>query len=200
MASVVRPTLVRQACLAAASKRALSSQVSTLPSAISRPAGSVLSRPAVRSAFVKDNLGSARIAAFHSSEKRAILPPGPQIIDGTANDAAVVPPTSPANGSYHWTFERLVAVGLIPLTVAPFAAGSINPLLDATLCGLILIHSHIGFEAVVIDYIPNKRLPKTRSFFGWGLRATTVLVGVGLYEFETNDVGLTEAIKRIWTA
>jgi succinate dehydrogenase (ubiquinone) membrane anchor subunit len=71
---------------------------------------------------------------------------------------------------------------------------------DAILCGAILIHSHIGFEAMVIDYIPTKRLPKTRIVFWWGLRAATVLVGVGLYEFETNDVGLTEAIKKIWTA
>lgn len=71
---------------------------------------------------------------------------------------------------------------------------------DAILCGAILIHSHIGFEAMVVDYIPNNRLPKTRLVFWWGLRAATVLVGVGLYEFETNDVGLTEAIKRIWTA
>lgn len=71
---------------------------------------------------------------------------------------------------------------------------------DAILCGTILIHSHIGFEAMVTDYIPVKRLPKTRVFFGWALRAVTVLVGVGLYEFETNDVGLTEGIKRIWSA
>jgi succinate dehydrogenase (ubiquinone) membrane anchor subunit len=71
---------------------------------------------------------------------------------------------------------------------------------DAILCGAILIHSHIGFEAMVIDYVPSKRLPKTRLVFWWGLRAATVLVGVGLYEFETNDVGLTEGIKRIWTA
>jgi succinate dehydrogenase (ubiquinone) membrane anchor subunit len=71
---------------------------------------------------------------------------------------------------------------------------------DAILCGAILIHSHIGFEAMVIDYIPTKRLPKIRLLFWWGLRAATILVGVGLYEFETNDVGLTEAIKRIWTA
>ena len=71
---------------------------------------------------------------------------------------------------------------------------------DAILCGAILIHSHIGFEAVIIDYIPNKRLPKTRKVFNWGLKLATVVVGVGLYEFETNDVGLTEAIKRVWTA
>jgi len=71
---------------------------------------------------------------------------------------------------------------------------------DAILCGAILIHSHIGFESVIIDYVPPKRLPKTRKVIDWSLRAATVLVAVGLYEFETNDVGVTEAIKRVWTA
>jgi succinate dehydrogenase (ubiquinone) membrane anchor subunit len=120
--------------------------------------------------------------------------------DFVANDAAPVPPPSPSHGSYHWTFERLISAGLIPLTIAPFAAGSLNPTTDAILCAAILIHSHIGFESIVIDYIPTKRLPKTRVLFWWGLRLATVVVGVGLYEFETNDVGVTEAIKRIWHA
>lgn len=53
---------------------------------------------------------------------------------------------------------------------------------------------------MVTDYIPAKRFPKTRVTFEWLLRGVTVLVGVGLYEFETNDVGLTEGIKRIWSA
>ena len=55
-------------------------------------------------------------------------------------------------------------------------------------------------RSIIIDYIPSKRLPKTRALFWWGLRAGTLVVAMGLYEFETNDVGLTEAIKRIWKA
>lgn len=34
----------------------------------------------------------------------------------------------------------------------------------------------------------------------WLLNVATVVVAIGFYEFETNDVGLTEAIKRIWHA
>lgn len=91
-----------------------------------------------------------------------------------------------------------------------------NPIMDAILCGTILVHSHIGFQyglpkrngsvtdncvrSVIIDYIPAKRLPRTRALFKWGLRAGTVLCAIGIYEFETNDVGVTEAIKRIWKA
>ncbi|PQE20217.1 succinate dehydrogenase subunit D protein [Rutstroemia sp. NJR-2017a BBW] len=178
--------MLRQTCLAA-SKRNFSTKATSAFPAINKPVG--------RSAFGKDALpGSMRVAAFHASGRQAILPPLPP------NDAAPVPPANPAHGSYHWTFERLVAVGLIPLTIAPFASGSLNPTTDALLAAAILIHSHIGFESCIIDYFPKKRIPKTRAAAWWGLRAATVLVGVGLYEFETNDVGLTEGIKRIWKA
>ena len=53
---------------------------------------------------------------------------------------------------------------------------------------------------MITDYVPVKRLPKSKKVFDWGLRLATVVVGVGLYEFETNDVGVTEAIRRVWTA
>lgn len=56
------------------------------------------------------------------------------------------------------------------------------------------------YRSIIIDYVPDKRLPKTRALFWWGLRAATLVVAVGFFEFETNDVGLTEGIKRIWTA
>lgn len=55
-------------------------------------------------------------------------------------------------------------------------------------------------RSIIIDYLPEKRVPKSRLAAGWGLRAATLLVAVGLYEFETNDVGITEAVKRVWTA
>jgi succinate dehydrogenase (ubiquinone) membrane anchor subunit len=72
-----------------------------------------------------------------------------ETIEGTVNDAAKIPDQHPTHGSYHWSFERLLSVALVPLTVAPFAAGHLNPIWDAVLCATILIHSHIGFEYVV---------------------------------------------------
>jgi len=193
MASIIRPTMLRQACLTAATRRAF--LVKPSPTLINRGSPSVVSN---LSTFQGKHFITA--VAFHTSSRKNILPPGPQVIEGTANDPAPIPPTDPSHGSYHWSFERLISVALIPLTIAPFAAGSLNPTMDAILCASIIIHSHIGFESMIIDYIPRKRLPRTRLFFWWGLRAATLVVAVGLYEFETNDVGLTEAIKRIWVA
>ncbi|CZT47133.1 related to succinate dehydrogenase precursor [Rhynchosporium secalis] len=198
MASIVRPAMFQKTCLTAASKRAFSTKLTSSFPAINKPS-STISRKVVRNAFAKD-IPALRVAAFHESGRRAILPPLPQVIQGTANDPAPVPAANPSHGSYHWTFERSMAVALIPLTIAPFASGSLNPTMDAIFCATILLHSHIGFESCIIDYIPTRRLPKTRKLAWWALRAGTVLCGVGLYEFETNDVGVTEAIKRIWAA
>ncbi|KAL3425354.1 CybS protein [Phlyctema vagabunda] len=200
MASIVRPNMLRQAGTAVA-KRSFSTQVSSTFPAAKKSASAAIARPALRNAFAKDVLPSSiRVAAFHAGGRKAILPNPPQVLEGSVNDAAEVPHSSPTHGSYHWTFERLISAGLVPLTIAPFAAGSLNPLTDAVLCGTVLIHSHIGFQSVITDYLPNWRVPKWKKAAWWALNATTVMVGVGLYEFETNDVGVTEAIKRVWTA
>ncbi len=86
------------------------------------------------------------------------------------------------------------------MTIAPFAAGSLNPMLDGALIGLVLIHSHLGFDSVITDYAPKWRVPKSRRFLNIARNLALVVVGWGWYEFETNDVGLTEGIKRVWTA
>ncbi|KAF1851466.1 mitochondrial inner membrane protein [Cucurbitaria berberidis CBS 394.84] len=194
MASIMRPGLLRQACQTpAASQRMLSTMAG---SAINRPIAQQLRPAFARSAIPK----STRIAAFHATQRNQILPPLPQTIVGTANDPVPVPNPSPSHGNYHWTFERIVAAGLIPVTIAPFAAGSLNPVTDSILCALLIIHSHIGFEACIIDYFPKKRVPRVHKASLWALRAGTVALGLALYSFETNDVGITEAITRLWHA
>ncbi|KAF2839285.1 succinate dehydrogenase-like protein [Patellaria atrata CBS 101060] len=196
MASIARPAVFRQVCTAAPSKRVFSTRTTPLITSAFRTS-KPLSRP-TPSTIIRETL--PKVASFHATASRPILPPPPQRIQGTANDPAPVPDPSAFHGAYHWTFERIMAAGLVPLTVAPFAAGSLNPITDGVLCAFILVHSHIGFQSCIIDYFPSKRTPKTRKGLMWLLNAATVLVGVGFYEFETNDVGLTEALKRIWHA
>lgn len=56
------------------------------------------------------------------------------------------------------------------------------------------------FRSAITDYFPKWRVPKTRKAFEWANLGVMLLAGWGYYEFETNDVGLTEGIKRIWRA
>jgi succinate dehydrogenase (ubiquinone) membrane anchor subunit len=55
-------------------------------------------------------------------------------------------------------------------------------------------------RSCIIDYFPIKRIPTARKAAMWALRIATVTLGVALYSFETNDVGITEAVARLWHA
>lgn len=97
MASLMRPAVFRQA--PAASQSMLSSFVR--PSAV---------RTLARPAFER----STRIAAFHATQRKQILPPLPQKIEGTANEPVAVPNPDYTHGSYHWSFERCVMAIRLP--------------------------------------------------------------------------------------
>lgn len=128
MASIARTGLLRQTQL-------LTGRHFTPTATAFRPSLTILSRTQF-----------ARPAPFSTTAQKHILPAGPQIIKGGVNDPAPIPKPSSVHGSYHWTFERLLSVGLVPLTIAPFAGSSMNPTLDAVLVATILLHSHIGFQ------------------------------------------------------
>ncbi|KAI1609076.1 succinate dehydrogenase membrane anchor subunit [Exophiala viscosa] len=194
MAAASRTTMLRQVRLLSSSTRTFST--TTQPLRLLRPAPTVLPKQLL----VPSWSAAARYAPFSTSSQRNILPAGPQIIEGGVNEPAPVPKPNPLHGSYHWTAERLMSAALVPLTMAPFAAGSINPTLDALLIFGIIVHSHIGFQSIVIDYIPIHKHPQLRKAFMWALNLATLIVGIGFYEFETNDVGVTEAVKRLWHA
>lgn len=212
MASALRSSLLRQtAAFAAPASRSTAS--SLLSSAVARKQ---LQKPTIKPSITQ-------ITAFHATSRRSLLPPGPrtspllvlvcyvslqslltgpsaEVIQGTVNDPAPVPAPSPSHGHYHWTFERGLAAALVPLSIAPFASGSLNPTLDAILVGSLLVHSHLGVQAIIIDYVPTWQYPGLRKFCIWALNGATILAGIGLYEFETSDVGLVEATKRLWKA
>ncbi|KAL5404412.1 hypothetical protein PMIN06_008990 [Paraphaeosphaeria minitans] len=196
MASVMAPGLLRQSFASPAASRRAFSTLTSSAACQSSPLVQQLRPGFARSAVPK----ATRIAAFHATQRQQILPPLPQKIEGSVNTAVPVPNPDYSHGSYHWSFERLLAAGLVPLTVAPFAAGSLNPVTDSILCALLVLHSHIGFESCIIDYFPKKRIPKIRATAHWALRIATVGLGVALYSFETNDVGITELVARLWHA
>lgn len=133
-----------------------------------------------------------------SKYKKIEQPPGH--IVGTVNDAYKIPPVSPYESNYHWTYERIVAIGLVPMTAVPFAFGVDFPYLDAAFCLTLLFHIHSGFKSCIIDYIPE------RVYSFWH-RAACKLLGFGsfvsmygIYLIETSENGLFELISRIWGA
>jgi succinate dehydrogenase (ubiquinone) membrane anchor subunit len=128
------------------------------------------------------------------------------------NDPTTFPPPSRSHGSHHWAFERLLSASLVPLTAAAFVtSGSNYPILDGLFGVGLVMHSHIGvgfltlkrgclvglkflkiqkFDCIVVDYLPTRKFPIIGQIAKWGLRTATVATLVGVYQFNTNDIGV----------
>nr|CAG8505637.1 13822_t:CDS:2 [Entrophospora candida] len=127
-----------------------------------------------------------RVVAFHSG-----------YIKGSVNDAAILPTKNKASGSFHWNFERLLSISLVPLTITSVINGA-HPITDLCLGIILPIHCHIGFDTIITDYLPAHRSPKLNKVSTWGLKGATLLVLSGCYMINTVDVGMTEIVKRVW--
>ncbi|QSL64598.1 hypothetical protein MERGE_001899 [Pneumocystis wakefieldiae] len=134
-------------------------------------------------------LGPVSFKTFFMKQGLGKTPP--QVVLGSVNDPTPTPLPSPIHGSYHWTFERFISLSLVPLVLAPFVGSNTTPIFDAILSLGLVVHSYIGFDTCITDYFPKREYGSFSSFLRWVLRGTTGLVFLGLYEFETNDVGIT---------
>lgn len=128
------------------------------------------------------------------------VPQPPGNIVGTVNDPVKLPKPDAFHGSYHWSFERLIATSLVPLVVMPLSTGHLSPVLDAVLGGLLVTHCFIGLQSCIIDYIPKRKFPKGHKVsMGLALIGSGVAFW-GVYELETKEEGLCGAAAKIWHA
>jgi len=47
------------------------------------------------------------------------------------------------------------------------------------------------FDSMVVDYLHSRKFPVIGPIMTWTLRTATVGVLVGVYQFNTNDIGVT---------
>lgn len=151
-------------------------------------------RPSFALQFARPLLLKPNFSKFKKIEQ----PPGH--IVGTVNDAYKIPLVSHYEGSYHWTYERILAMSLLPLSVFQYGAGCDYPLVDTAFCLTLLFHAHSGFKSCIIDYIPER-------VYGFWHRAASRLLSLGsfvamygIYVLETTENGLFDLVSRVWGA
>lgn len=117
----------------------------------------------------------------------------------TEQAAAEGKPVDKLHGSYHWTFERALSVVSLGLVGSAFAFYP-NKMIDFGL-GLVLpLHSHLGFSAIITDYLPQRKFPKIYPVAMGALYGLTGLTLYGLYALNTEGPGLCEFVVNVWTA
>lgn len=119
---------------------------------------------------------------------------------GNVNDAYVPPKAEKSHGSYHWTSERIVAIGLLPLVGSSFA-GSTSTIIDTTLAAFMLYHVHSGFQSCIIDYIPKRVYGSLHNWAMYLLTFGTGVAGYGIYEIEQKEEGgLAGVVAKVFKA
>ena len=96
--------------------------------------------------------------------------------------------------SKHWTIERYLATGLIGLIPAGLLFDS--KIIDYLLAAGLSLHAHWGLECIATDYIHGALLPKLAFA---ALYMISALSFIGLCYFNYSDIGITKAIKKIWS-
>ncbi|KAJ3000794.1 membrane anchor subunit of succinate dehydrogenase, Sdh4 [Globomyces sp. JEL0801] len=105
---------------------------------------------------------------------------------------------TPYNGSFHWNAERALSLVSLPLVGSAFIYGSI-PLVDIGLAIVLPLHTHMGFESCITDYVPKRVYGVLNTILSWILKVSTVLTLYGCYVINSQDVGMTALAKRLWT-
>lgn len=111
-------------------------------------------------------------------------------VKGTVNDPTPFPEPNAAHGSNHWAFERALSVALVPLVGVGMVKHGSSALLDGALALTLVVHSHIGFDCILADYLHKRKFPILGPLSSWGLRALTLTTLYGLYEFNTSKFPL----------
>ena len=125
------------------------------------------------------------------------IPQPPGFVVGTVNEAYVHP--KPMHGSLHWTLERGVALGLVPLAAAPLFTG-VSTVVDSTLSAFLLYHCYVGFQSCIIDYIPSRVYGSYHNYAMYLLTFGTGVAGYGIYQLEQKEGGVTTLVSKIWHA
>lgn len=92
---------------------------------------------------------------------------------------------------YHWSNLGLAVLFPTALFLSP---SSLNWPVDLALGLLIPMHTHIGMNAVISDYVP----PSIRSGVRTGWLGVSVLMFAGLLRLNLTGDGVTETMKSVW--
>lgn len=93
------------------------------------------------------------------------------------------------SGSAYVRLFSLAILSALPYELVVHVLIHAQPVLDGILGVSLIVHSHIGFDSVVVDYLHTRKFPILGPIAAWGLRVATGLAVWGVYEFNTNDIG-----------
>jgi succinate dehydrogenase (ubiquinone) membrane anchor subunit len=95
------------------------------------------------------------------------------------------------NAFYHKSMMALAILTPISFAMSPSV---MNKPIDLALGVLFPLHSHIGVNYIISDYVPKAM----RSVARGGLLGVTIITTAGLLKLNISGPGMTETVKSLW--
>ena len=96
----------------------------------------------------------------------------------------------------HWNMEKLVTFGVIGALPAAAMSGGGSVPIDVTLGVLSVVHGHWGLECILTDYVHGPVAENVAKVSTYIFSAGALL---GVTYFNVYDVGITEAVRMLWS-
>ena len=106
---------------------------------------------------------------------------------------------SALHGSWHWYLERVVAVGNASFLGAMIFSAP-NAIVDFGLTFTLPLHAYLGMGAIITDYLPQRKFPYIFRVVKGSLILATGLTVYGFYKFNTDNIGFSAFVKKLWIA
>ncbi|CCE64580.1 hypothetical protein TPHA_0I00740 [Tetrapisispora phaffii CBS 4417] len=142
-----------------------------------------------------------RFISFNSNiDKFKIKPTPPGGVIGDVNQAYKPPEADYFHGSYHWLYERSIAVALLPLSIysifTAVTGGVAYPMIDVTTGLSALFYLQYEYLSCITDYIPKRKFQLWHNIAKSLLYSGSAVAAYGLYDIHTNNNGFTNLIKK----
>ena len=103
---------------------------------------------------------------------------------------------SKVHGSFHWIAERGLSIALLGLFPAAFIIQDKS--IDYAIGALLPAHAYLGLQSSITDYLHQRKFPVINFISINTLRVATLGLFYGLYKLNSQDVGITETLKKLW--
>lgn len=149
---------------------------------------------------------SKRYLSMKFLDKYKFPKQNPGAVEGSLNDNLKKPELSFFDGGFHWGYEKIITLAMIPTAILPFYSYmylgnlSISPVWDSLLSILLLMHASYGYKSCIIDYIPERKFGYWHKFCKRLLQLGGIISLYGIYVMETENNGMTDLVRRLWRA
>ncbi|CCE62397.1 hypothetical protein TPHA_0C02440 [Tetrapisispora phaffii CBS 4417] len=146
--------------------------------------------------MLRNSINFASKRSFHACKPACFripflptLPQQPGGVKGNVNEAYVPPKIDKVHGSYHWGFEKIISMSVLPLVTLPLISGGapLSVTTDVLLASAGMFAFMVEFQSCITDYVQKRVYGNINKYAMYLLYGGSVLSILGIYNLQKPD-------------